>query len=115
MATPPKGNPAPEVKWELAPGFRETWKIFKAKYPDISQAMTEFNRCKRTNPPERLPGTMMDHKLDGPLKGFMDCHLAPDVILIYKNTGRGAIKLFTLCQHTDLKGPKAKTLAKKLK
>ena len=91
-----------EVKWEAAPGFKESWK--KYKNAEIAESMTEFNRCKRSNPPKRLPGRMQDHKLDGPLKGFMDCHLADDVILIYKPIGKGAIKLFVLCEHADLKG-----------
>jgi addiction module RelE/StbE family toxin len=110
MATPEKG----EVGWPLAPGFRESWKKYKAAFPEIKTAMTEFDRCKRANPPKQLPGKMQDHKLDGPLKGYMDCHLADDVILIYKPAANGAIKLFLLCEHADLKGPKAKVLRKRL-
>jgi addiction module RelE/StbE family toxin len=110
--------PPPEkldVKWELSRVFRETWKNYKKAFPEISKTMTEFDRCKRANPPERLPGKMKDHKLDGPLKGYMDCHLAADVILIYKVKPGGAIKLFLCCQHAELRpGPKAKALARRL-
>lgn len=77
-------SPKPEVEWELAPGFRDSWKVYLKANPEIKAAMTEFNRHKREVPPTQLPGKMADHKLDGPLKGFMDCHLASDVILIYK-------------------------------
>ena len=84
-------DPKPQIQWELAPGFRETWKRLLKENPSIKDAMAEFNRCKRANPPERLPGKMSDHKLDGPLKGFMDCHLAKDVILIYRPLQNGAI------------------------
>jgi addiction module RelE/StbE family toxin len=72
--------------------------------------MTEFDRCKRSIPPQPLPARMKDHKLDGPLKGFMECHLADDVLLIYKPVPGGAIKLLRICTHADLKGPKAKIL-----
>jgi mRNA-degrading endonuclease YafQ of YafQ-DinJ toxin-antitoxin module len=58
---------------------------------------------------------MKDHKLDGALKGYYDCHLDDDVILIYKPLGKGAYKLITVCDHSDLRGPKAKVLAGKLK
>jgi mRNA-degrading endonuclease YafQ of YafQ-DinJ toxin-antitoxin module len=58
---------------------------------------------------------MKDHKLDGPLKGYMECHLDGDVLLIYKPIARGAVKLFRICTHADLRGPKAKILAKQLK
>ena len=82
---------------------------------DITAAMTEFNHCKRSVPPVQLPGRMKYDKLDGPLRGFYDCHLADDVILIYKPLANGGYKLFKVCTHADLKGPKAKILAAKLK
>jgi addiction module RelE/StbE family toxin len=104
-----------EVEWPLAPGFKASWKKYKSQYPEIGEAMTVFDRHKRADPPRQLPGKMKDHKLDGPLSGYMDCHLADDVILIYKPIGRGACKLYRICQHADLRGPKAKTLAKLLK
>jgi mRNA-degrading endonuclease YafQ of YafQ-DinJ toxin-antitoxin module len=103
-----------EVEWELAPGFKDSWKRYLEANPGIKSAMTEFDRCKRANPPTPLPGKMADHKLVGPLKGFMDCHLADDIILIYKPIANGGIKLFLLCEHADLKGPKARSLRKRL-
>jgi addiction module RelE/StbE family toxin len=102
-----------EEEWALALGFKESWQKFKT--PALSEAMTVFNRLKRAIPPEPLPAKMHDHKLDGPLKGFMECHLDDDVLLIYKPLGRGAIKLLRICTHSDLRGPKAKVLAKLLK
>jgi len=104
-----------DKEWELAPGFKESWKRYLSSNPCIKDAMREFDRCKRAIPPIQLPGKMQDHKLDGPLRGFYDCHLAEDVILIYKPTGDGICKLFRICQHADLKGPKAKVLARHLK
>lgn len=110
MADEPKRNRA---KWQLASGFKDSWTRFKTD--DISEAMTEFDRCKRSIPPAALPAKMKDHKLDGPFKGYMECHLAGDVLLIYKPLPGGAIKLLRICTHADLKGPKAKVLAKQLK
>ena len=34
-----------EVEWELAPGFKESWRKAKKENSTISDAMTEFNRC----------------------------------------------------------------------
>jgi mRNA interferase YafQ len=110
MSVGPKRN---DQDWPQASGFKASWKQFKTDA--ISDAMTEFDRCKRSNPPRQLPAKMKDHKLDGPLKGFMECHLADDVLLIYKPITGGAIKLLRVCTHADLKGPKAKALAKTLK
>ena len=77
--------------------------------------MTEFDRCKRAVPPESLPPGMQDHKLTGLLAGFSECHLDDDVLLIYKPQSGGAIKLLRVCTHDDLKGPRAKALAKQLR
>lgn len=113
--TAPKPN-APkqnDEEWQLAPGFKESWKKHKADV--VKEAMTTFDRHKRSIPAKPLPAKMRDHKLDGPFKGYMECHLDSDVLLIYKNLPRGAIKLLRVCQHADLKGPKAKVLAKQLK
>jgi addiction module RelE/StbE family toxin len=103
------------VLWEVAPGFKDSWKKYLKTNPLIKSAMTEFDYYKRSIPPQQLPGKMKDHKLDGPFKGFYDCHFDDDVILIYKPIANGAIKLFTICQHADLKGPKAKILSAKIK
>jgi len=77
--------------------------------------MTTFDRCKRAIPPEPLPAKMNDHKLGGPFAGFMECHLDDDALLIYKTMSNGAIKLYRMCSHDDLKGPKTKALIKQLK
>jgi mRNA interferase YafQ len=106
---PPQRN---EEEWPLGQGFKDSWKRFKSDV--VSEAMTTFDRCKRAIPPEPLPGRMRDHKLDGPFRGFMECHLDGDVLLIYKPMANGAIKLLRVCQHADIKGPKAKALAKQL-
>jgi addiction module RelE/StbE family toxin len=104
-----------DLKWPRAPGFKASWDGFKARNPQISDAMTTFDRCKRAVPPEQLPGKMADHKLDGHLNGYMDCHLDDDVVLIYKPLPNGVIKLLRVCDHSDLKGKKAKVLAKLIK
>jgi len=69
-----------EVEWPLAVGFRESWKRFKTKALD--EAMKTFNDCKRSNPPKPVPRGMKDHKLSGPLSGYMECHLDGDALLL---------------------------------
>jgi addiction module RelE/StbE family toxin len=108
-------KPRNNAKWPQASGFKPSWKRFKAKNPQISEAMTVFDGCKRAIPPEPLPGKMDDHKLGGALSGYMDCHLDHDVVLVYKALPNGIIKLLRVCDHAQLKGPPAKVLAKLLK
>jgi addiction module RelE/StbE family toxin len=110
---PEEEPPRNKEDWPLAAGFRESWQRFKTDA--ISDAMTTFDRCKRAIPLQPLPAKMKDHNLKGALKGYSECHLDDDVLLIYKPAPNGAIKLFRVCTHEDLKGPKAKTLAKQLK
>jgi addiction module RelE/StbE family toxin len=105
----------PEVEWELSPIFKASWQKYLKIYPDIKAAMTEFNRHKRETPPKQLPAKMKDHKLDGPFRGFYDCHLADDAILLYRPLPDGGIKLITMCEHADLRGPRAKALVKRIK
>jgi mRNA interferase YafQ len=104
-----------EVKWEASEGFRQSYSKYLEVYPDIKSAMADFNRCKRAKPPQQLPGKMKDHKLDGPLRGYMDCHLADDVILIYKPIANGAIKLLLVCEHADIKGKRAAVTRQRFK
>src|SRR5579863_7110219 len=80
-----------ETEWELASGFKTSWQQYKND--TLTTAMTTFNNCKRANPPQQLPAKMNEHKLDGPLKGYMECHLDDDVLLIYKPLPKGAYKL----------------------
>ena len=104
-----------EVEWEVTEAFKLSYKKYLKERPDIRTAMTDFNRCKRAKPPQQLPGKMSDHKLDGPLKGYMDCHLANDVILIYKPIANGAVKLLLVCDHGDIKGKRQAVTLQRLK
>lgn len=42
-----------------------------------------------------------NHKLKGKLSGYYDCHLLPDLILIYKISDNNLI-LKRLCKHSEL-------------
>jgi len=102
-----------DCEWELAPGFKDSW--HKHKSEATTEAMRTFNDCKRSIPPKPLPRGMKDHKLEGPLKEYRECHLDGDVLLIYRPLPGGAIKLLRICDHDDIAGPKGKALAATLK
>lgn len=44
-----------------------------------------------------------DHALGGPWKGFRDCHVKPDLVLIYQKTP-GWLSLARLGSHSELFG-----------
>lgn len=52
---------------------------------------------------EALPASLRDHPLKGRWKNFRDCHLKPDLVLVYQRTG-GTIKLVRLGSHSELFG-----------
>jgi len=50
-----------------------------------------------------LPVANRDHPLKGDWKGCRDCHLKPDLVLIYRKT-RTSIELLRLGSHSELFG-----------
>jgi addiction module RelE/StbE family toxin len=80
-------------------GFAARYKGYAKQYPAIRRAMHTFNEVKRRIPPEPLPSGMKDHQLQG--KGLRECHLAPNVLLFYTQSGN-LITLVTIGTHDDL-------------
>lgn len=52
---------------------------------------------------EPLPAANRDHPLKGDWKGCRDCHIKPDLVLIYRKT-KTAIELVRLGSHSELFG-----------
>lgn len=51
----------------------------------------------------KLPSNYKDHSLHGNLKGIRDCHLAPDIILMYsKDNNFLYLYLVNVGSHSDL-------------
>ena len=52
---------------------------------------------------ESLPSKLSDHALSGEWKGFRDCHVKPDLVLIYEKA-EGVLSLVRLGSHSELFG-----------
>ena len=50
-----------------------------------------------------LPTRLSDHPLQGVWKGFRDCHIKPDLVMIYAKA-EGALSLARLGSHSELFG-----------
>jgi addiction module RelE/StbE family toxin len=105
---------ARKVKFAVSDDYLASWRKYVEQDSSILGMLTEFNSAKREIPPKRLPDTMQDHVLDGPLKGIRECHLAANILLLYTHKD-DIVKLLLVCEHSDLKGKKGKKLAKRLK
>jgi mRNA interferase YafQ len=51
---------------------------------------------------QRLPKQYEDHPLTGPWKGYRDCHVCPDLLLIYRKPDAGTLELVRLGSHAEL-------------
>jgi mRNA interferase YafQ len=49
-----------------------------------------------------LPIKNRDHPLTGPYKGFRDCHIKPDVVLIYSKPNKSTLWLARIGTHSEV-------------
>jgi mRNA interferase YafQ len=53
---------------------------------------------------KKLPDKYKDHPLSGKWKDYRDCHVRPDLVLIYVLEGKTALTLVRLASHSELFG-----------
>jgi mRNA interferase YafQ len=51
-----------------------------------------------------LPAAFEDHPLSGEWKGVRDCHLKPDLLLLYRKPDAKTLQLVRLGSHSELFG-----------
>ncbi len=51
---------------------------------------------------EPLPERYVDHALSGNWKGFRDCHIKPDLVLIYAKPDTQTLQLVRMGSHSEL-------------
>ena len=51
---------------------------------------------------ETLPDKYRDHLLTGDWKDFRDCHIRPDLVLIYRKPDDEVLQLVRLGSHSEL-------------
>jgi mRNA interferase YafQ len=49
-----------------------------------------------------LPDKYMDHPMTGAWKDCRDCHVKPDLVLIYQKPDNGTLRLVRLGSHAEL-------------
>jgi mRNA interferase YafQ len=53
---------------------------------------------------EDLPGKYRDHSLSGDWSGYRECHVKPDLLLIYSKPDEDTLLLVRLGSHSELFG-----------
>jgi len=51
-----------------------------------------------------LPGNNRDHALSGDWMGYRECHIKPDLLLIYRKPDADTLRLARLGSHSELFG-----------
>jgi mRNA-degrading endonuclease YafQ of YafQ-DinJ toxin-antitoxin module len=97
-----------------SPLFDASFSAMLPKAPDLPERLARFLDIKLPNPlsPTARAGKA-DSALKPPFQGLWHCHLAPDVILIYRLVNR-SIQLMLICQHADIEGKRMKATARTL-
>jgi len=101
------------VSFAAVEGFRDSFNALVVEGSPEYDRFEIFLANKAKIPPEKLPGTMKDHALQGSLSAFRECHLSGDVLLIYTHEN-DVVTQFRVCRHADIKGKRGTKLAKEL-
>jgi len=73
----------------------------KGRYKDLlSNALIEAIELLAAN--KELPARYFDHPLTGQWSDFRDCHIKPDLVLIYQKPGLDLLRLIRLGSHAQL-------------
>lgn len=84
---------------EYATQFKKDFKkVAKLPIPDVVEV---GHVIKLLQLGETLPDKYVDHSLSGNWQGYRDCHVKPDLVLIYKVDNR-SLKLARIGTHSEL-------------
>ena len=84
---------------EYSTQFKKDFKkITKLPIPDVVEVEHVIKLLQQG---KALPQRYVDHPLSGNWQGYRDCHVKPDLVLIYK-VDRHSIKLARIGSHSEL-------------
>ena len=86
---------------EPTTAFRRDLKREKrGQHRNLDQLVTGVVRLLAAD--EVLPERNRDHALTGDWIGFRECHIRPDLLLIYEKEGQDVLRLVRLGSHSEL-------------
>jgi mRNA interferase YafQ len=88
-------------KIETQSRFKHDYKREKKTDSKLDEKLTPVLKMLATD--ALLPPRLSDHPLSGDWKGFRDCHIKPDLVLIYAKSD-GVLSLARLGSHSELFG-----------
>ena len=80
--------------------FKKDYKLAQKRHVDIDELFKVISMLQKQEP---LPEEKRDHSLVGNYKGYRECHVRPDLLLIYKVKKKELeLLLFRIGTHSDL-------------
>lgn len=79
-------------------GFKKDYKRWK-KHEEVVKLVQSVTVLLVTQ--QALPPSLRDHKLVGRLSHCRECHIKPNLLLIYELLPN-AVKFYRLCNHSEL-------------
>lgn len=83
--------------------FKRDYKHVKAMphySKNLDSLITKILECLLAD--KALPERNCDHALSGIWKGYRECHIKPDLLLIYKKLNSSVLRLARLGSHSEL-------------
>ncbi len=86
---------------ETAGRFKRDYKRELKTDPELAKKLTPIIELLAAD--AELPERLSDHSLQGDWKGFRDCHVKPDLVLIHAKQ-EGVLSLARLGSHSEIFG-----------
>ncbi|MDK4807898.1 MAG: type II toxin-antitoxin system YafQ family toxin [Novosphingobium aromaticivorans] len=80
--------------------FKRDYKREKKTDPGLDAVLVSVIELLATD--ESLPEKLRDHALSGTWAGYRDCHVRPDLVLIYAKPNDETLSLVRLGSHSEL-------------
>ncbi len=82
--------------------FKRDYKRIKAtpRYKDIDSLLSDILELLLAD--KALPEKNCDHTLSGEWNGYRECHVKPNLLLIYKKPDHHTLRLARLGSHSEL-------------
>jgi len=82
--------------------FKRDYKRIKAtpRYKNVDSLISDILELLVLD--KLLPEKNRDHALSGDWSGYRECHVRPDLLLIYKKPDRDTLRLARLGSHSEL-------------
>jgi mRNA interferase YafQ len=87
---------------ERSTAFKRDYKRVKVmpRYKNIDLLLSDILELLVAD--KTLPEKNCDHGLSGEWDGYRECHVKPDLLLIYKKSDRHTLRLARLGSHSEL-------------